>query len=81
MRNPSKLEGISRRRMLSLLGLASVSLTASVPILITTEADAQTPGMERRDDRREGRQDRREGRDERRDARRNKKKKKKPDQT
>ena len=34
-----------------------------------SDAEAQTAGMERRQERREGRQDRREGRQERRDER------------
>ena len=66
-----KLEMISRRKILSLLGLAAAaSLAIPATVLTVTNADAQTQGMERRDDRRDGRQDRR-------DDRRNKKKKKK----
>ena len=56
---------ISRRRAFSLIGVA-------VPIIVLTarEAAAQTPGMERREDRREDRQDRREERrDDRQDRR------------
>ena len=65
-----KLEMISRRKILSLLGLAAAaSLAIPATVLTVTNADAQTQGMERRDDRRDGRQDRR-------DDRRNKKKKK-----
>jgi hypothetical protein len=56
---------ISRRKAFSLMGVA-------VPIIVLTarEAAAQTPGMERREDRREDRQDRREERrDDRQDRR------------
>ena len=52
---------ISRRTAFSLIGVA---LPAT--ILAVSEAKAQTPGMERREERREDRQDRRE---ERRDDR------------
>jgi hypothetical protein len=67
-----KLEMISRRGAFSLLGLAAVASRA-VPaaMLMATDADAQTQGMERRDERRGDRQ-------ERRTERRSKKKKKKP---
>ena len=68
-----KLEMISRRKALSLLGLTAVGL-AGVPVLTVSVADAQTAGMERRDERRKGRQDRRDerrtGRTERREERR-----------
>ena len=56
---------ISRRKAFSLMGVA-------VPIIVLTarEAAAQTPGMERREERREDRQDRREERrDDRQDRR------------
>jgi hypothetical protein len=67
-----KLEPLSRRSVFSLLGLAAaVSLAVPAVMLTATDADAQTQGMERRDDRRTDRQDRRT-------ARRSKKKKKKP---
>jgi hypothetical protein len=61
MTEPIRSELISRRTAFSLIGVA-------VPIVILTarEAAAQTPGMERREERREDRQDRRE---ERRDDR------------
>ena len=54
---------VSRRTALSLLGVAG-ALTFAVPatVLTTSEAEAQTPGMERREDRREERQERREDR-------------------
>ena len=70
-----KSEAISRRRVFSLLGLAA-ALASVVPttILTVSEAEAQTPGMVRRQERREGRrerrQERREGRRERRETRR-----------
>jgi hypothetical protein len=67
-----KSEMISRRGAFSLLGLAAVvSLAVPTTLLTATDADAQTQGMERRDERRTGRQ-------ERRTERRSKKKKKKP---
>ena len=66
-----KLETISRRRLLSLLGLATAM---GVAVLPSRPTEAQTVGMERRQMRREGRRerryDRREGRYERRDERR-----------
>ena len=66
-----ELEVISRRRAVSLLGLAvATGLAVPATVLTVTNADAQTQGMERRDDRRDDRQDRRTGR-------RSKKKKKK----
>jgi hypothetical protein len=73
---------ISRRAVFSLFGLAAASsLALPATLLAMTEADAQTGGMERRDDRRENRgerrDDRRKGRDERRTERRSKKKQKK----
>jgi len=46
---------ISRRRMLSFVGLAT-ALGAAVR---STDAEAQTPGMERRQQRRQGRVERR----------------------
>jgi hypothetical protein len=64
---------ISRRTAFSLIG-AAIGLALPASILLISEADAQTPGMERREDRREGRQgrreDRRAGRRDRRDDRR-----------
>ena len=64
-----KSETISRRTAFSLLGLA-----AAATVLTVSNAEAQTQGMERRDERREGRgerrDERREGRGERRDERR-----------
>jgi hypothetical protein len=64
-------EVISRRRAFSLLALAvAAGLAVPATVLTVTNADAQTQGMERRDDRRDDRQDRRTDR-------RSKKKKKK----
>ena len=68
-------ELISRRKAFSLFG-ATAALSFAVPVTLSalSDAAAQTPGMERREDRREERQDRREdrreGRQERRDERR-----------
>jgi len=56
---------ISRRTVLSLIGVA---LPAT--ILAVSEAEAQTPGMERREERREDRQERREDRRDDREDRR-----------
>jgi hypothetical protein len=55
-----KSEPISRRRAFSLLGLAAaLSLPVPATMLTATDADAQTAGMERRDERRTDRQERR----------------------
>ena len=67
-------EMISRRSVFSLLGLAAaVGVAVPTTVLMMSDAEAQTPGMERREDRRDGRQerrdDRREGRDDRREGR------------
>ena len=56
---------ISRRKLLSSLGLAT-AIAAFPTVLMVPDAEAQTAGMERRQDRREGHRERRE---ERRDAR------------
>ena len=56
---------ISRRTVFSLIGVA---LPAT--ILAVSEAEAQTPGMERREERREDRQERREDRRDDREDRR-----------
>jgi hypothetical protein len=59
---------ISRRTAFSIL--AALGVAAPVTILAIRDAEAQTPGMERREDRREDRQDRREERrDDRQDRR------------
>jgi hypothetical protein len=59
---------ISRRTAFSLL--ASLGVAAPVTILAVANAEAQTPGMERRQDRRDNRQDRREDRRDNRQDRR-----------
>jgi hypothetical protein len=74
MNEPNKSE-ISRRGVFSLLGLGVVlGFTAPTAMLMASDAEAQTVGMERRQERRTGRHERREarrtGRHERRTARR-----------
>jgi hypothetical protein len=68
-------EVISRRRALSLVGwAAALGLAAPAAVLMVSDAEAQTSGMERRGERRTGRQERRgerrTGRTERREERR-----------
>jgi len=58
---------LSRRHALSFFGLAAALVPAALSV---TEAEAQTPGMERREERRENRQERREDRRENRGDRR-----------
>ena len=56
---------VSRRQTFSLLGLATAALALAVPTTVLTvaeEAEAQTAGMVRRQDRRANRQDRRQDR-------------------
>ena len=70
-----KSEPISRRKALSLVGLAAAfGLAAAPAVLVVSDAEAQTAGMERRQERRTGRHERREdrrtGRHERREERR-----------
>jgi Ni/Co efflux regulator RcnB len=70
-----KSEMISRRKALSLMGLAAAFGLAAAPTALTvSDAEAQTLGMERRQERRAGRHERREarrtGRHERREVRR-----------
>ena len=70
-----KSEMISRRKALSLMGLAAAFGLAAVPtVLAVSDVEAQTVGMERRQERRAGRHERREarrtGRHERRELRR-----------
>jgi len=56
-------EIISRRKALSLMGLASAFGLAGASTLLTgSDAEAQTAGMERRQERRAGRHERREER-------------------
>ena len=71
----SKSEAISRRSALSLFGkVAAFAAAASTTALTVSDAEAQTAGMERRQDRRTGRHERREdrrtGRADRREERR-----------
>ena len=54
-----KSELISRRRAFFLGLAAALSLAAPATMLTVTDADAQTGGMERRDERRTDRQERR----------------------
>jgi hypothetical protein len=68
-------EVISRRCALSLVGwAAALGLAAPAAVLMVSDAEAQTSGMERRGERRTGRQERRgerrTGRTERREERR-----------
>jgi Ni/Co efflux regulator RcnB len=58
-----KSEMISRRKALSLMGLAAAfGLAAAPTVLAVSDAEAQTVGMERRQERRAGRHERREAR-------------------
>jgi hypothetical protein len=68
-------EAISRRTAFSLLGLAAaLGFTVPATVLTASDAEAQTAGMTRRQERRAGRRERREerrtGRQERRATRR-----------
>jgi hypothetical protein len=68
-------EMISRRKALSLMGFAAAfGLAATPTVLAVSDAEAQTVGMERRQERRAGRHERRgarrAGRHERREVRR-----------
>ena len=71
-----KPEMISRRSAFSLFGKAAIFAIAasSATVLVISDAEAQTVGMERRHERRTGRHERREarrtGRHERREHRR-----------
>jgi hypothetical protein len=76
MSESMKSEVMSRRRTLSLLGLAAgFGLAAPSLLLTVSDAEAQTAGMERRQGRRTGRTERRQarrtGRTVRREERRN----------
>src|SRR3954471_8999748 len=66
-------EAMSRRKVLALLGLAAAGVAASA-VVLPSDAEAQTAGMQRRQARRAGRQQRRQarraGRTERRQRRR-----------
>jgi type II secretory pathway pseudopilin PulG len=66
---------ISRRGAFSLLGLGvALALAAPTAMLVASDAEAETAGMERRQERRAGRRERREARrtarHQRREARR-----------
>ena len=63
-------EAISRRNTLALLGLGAVMGLAGSSLVTASVAEAQTVGMERRQDRRAGRHERREGRRDARQVRR-----------
>lgn len=64
-------ERITRRKAFSLFGLsAALILAAPVTLSALSDAEAQTAGMDRRQDRREGRRDRREDRRDNRQDRR-----------
>ena len=53
-------EKISRRRAFSLVGLAAaMGLAVPATMLTVSDAEAQTRGMQRREERRTGRQERR----------------------
>ena len=66
-----KSEAISRRRALSLFGkVAAFPVLASTTALTVSDAEAQTAGMERRQERRSGRHERRDERRTGRTARR-----------
>ena len=47
-------ERVSRRTALSLMGVAALGLALPATLLTATDADAQTVGMDRRQDRRTG---------------------------
>ena len=66
-----KSKAISRRRVLSLFGkVAAFAVAASTAALTVSDAEAQTVGMQRRQDRRTGRHERRDDRRTGRTARR-----------
>lgn len=64
---------VSRRKVLTLVA-AAFGAGTMLPVIMTSDAEAQTAGMERRQERRSGRHERREtrrtGRHERRETRR-----------
>jgi hypothetical protein len=58
-----KADTMSRRNALSLLGkIAALPFLASTALLAASDAEAQTQGMQRRNDRRTGRHERRDDR-------------------
>jgi hypothetical protein len=76
MSDIARSEPVARRKALSLLGSAAAfAAVTSCAFLSGSEAEAQTAGMQRRQQRRGGRHERREqrrtGRTERREERRN----------
>jgi hypothetical protein len=75
MKNEIAIQRVSRRTALSLMGAAAaLGLALPATLLTASDAEAQTVGMDRRQDRRAGRRDRRDarrtGRQDRRDERR-----------
>jgi hypothetical protein len=69
------MQRVSRRTAFSLVGaIAALSFTVPAVVLTASDVEAQTVGMDRRQDRRTGRRERRDarrtGRQERRDERR-----------
>ena len=71
MREKITSEMISRRGAFSLLGLgAALGFAVPTTVLTMSNAEAQTVGMERRENRRAGRQERREDRRTNRQVRR-----------
>jgi len=71
MREKITSEMISRRGAFSLLGLgAALGFAVPTTVLTMSDAEAQTVGMERRENRRAGRQERREDRRTNRQVRR-----------
>ena len=75
MKTEIAMQRVSRRTAFSLMGAAAaLGLALPATLLTASDADAQTVGMDRRQDRRAGRRDRRDarrtGRQDRRDERR-----------
>jgi hypothetical protein len=68
------LDSVSRRKVLTLVAAAFGAATMPLVFMTSDDAEAQTAGMERRQERRSGRHERREtrrtGRQERRETRR-----------
>ena len=60
-----KIQAISRRETFWMLGTA-IGIAIPAVVLTVSNAQAQTPGMQRREDRRDVRQDRRDDRQDRR---------------
>ena len=63
-------EAMSRRRALALFGFAAVLGLVGSSVVTPSDVEAQTVGMDRRQDRRGGRRDRRENRRDARQVRR-----------